>query len=407
MAKGSSSASKTAVWVLLGLLIVSLAGFGATGLGGNIRTVGSVGEKDISVTHYANTLQSEIRAISAQAQQPIPFNTAQQMGIPQQALARVVTQRALDNEMAELGLSVGDDFVLEQVQTNPAFQGLGGTFDRATYRYALQNSGLSEGEFEQTLREDATRTLAQGAILAGNTMPATYADTIAAFIGERRNVTMARLTVSDLQSEIAEPTDAQLQSYYDENISAYELPETKNVTYTWLSPDMVIDSVEVADDVLRAAYDERSAEFNRPERRLVERLVFADDAEAAAALARITSGEVTFEALVQERGLALTDIDLGDATEASLGDAGAAVFGGETGDVVGPAPSNLGPALFRINGILSAQSTSFEDAKASLRDELAADRARRIVEQQITDIDDLLAGGATLEEVADETDMHG
>ena len=44
----SSSMSKTAVWVLLGLLILGLAGFGATNMGGSIRNVGYVGDKPIT-----------------------------------------------------------------------------------------------------------------------------------------------------------------------------------------------------------------------------------------------------------------------------------------------------------------------------------------------------------------------
>ena len=72
---------------------------------------------------------------------------------------------------------------------------------------------------------------------------------------------------------------------------------------------------------------------------------------------------------------------------------------------MGPFQTDLGPALFRVNAVLEAQSTTFDEAKAALRTELAVDRARRVIDAQINTVDDLLAGGATLEEVADETDM--
>ncbi|MEP1496264.1 MAG: peptidylprolyl isomerase, partial [Pseudophaeobacter sp.] len=75
-------------------------------------------------------------------------------------------------------------------------------------------------------------------------------------------------------------------------------------------------------------------------------------------------------------------------------------------DVTGPLPSDLGPALYRINGRLEAQLTTFEQALPDLRDELAADRARRLIEQQAEDINDLLAGGATLEDLANESEME-
>lgn len=405
MAGRGNALSKTFIWILLALLIVGLAGFGATNLGGNIRSVGAVGDKTISVELYSRTLQEDLRAISAQAGQNIPFSTAQALGVDRQALARVITTRALDHETAELGLSVGDAQLQQQILSMSAFQGINGQFDREAYRFTLENAGLSEAEFEETLREEAARTLVQGAILSGNTVPDTYANTLVAYIGERRNATVARLKAEDLATPVAEPTEAQLQTYYDENIDAYTLPETKQITYALLSPDMIADTVEVDEAMLQTAYDERESQFNKPERRLIERLVYGNDDSASAAKAQLEAGGTTFETLVEDRGLALADIDLGDLDQGALGAAGEAIFAAETGDVVGPLQSDLGPALFRINGILAAQETSFEDARAQLRDELAADRARRVVEAQINDIDDLLAGGATLEDLAKETDM--
>ena len=62
MAKATKSLSKTAVWILLGLLFIGLAGFGADGLTGNIRTIGNVGDKYIDENAYATQLQQEARA---------------------------------------------------------------------------------------------------------------------------------------------------------------------------------------------------------------------------------------------------------------------------------------------------------------------------------------------------------
>jgi peptidyl-prolyl cis-trans isomerase D len=52
MAAGKNSISKTFVWILMGLLFVGLAGFGATSLTGTIRTVAQVGDESISVDAY-------------------------------------------------------------------------------------------------------------------------------------------------------------------------------------------------------------------------------------------------------------------------------------------------------------------------------------------------------------------
>ncbi|MEM9638796.1 MAG: peptidyl-prolyl cis-trans isomerase [Pseudomonadota bacterium] len=404
MAKGSSSISKTAVWILMGLLILGLGGFGATNLSGNIRTIGTVGDLPVSVDNYARQLQQEIQAVQQQTGQVLPFAQAQQIGLDRAVLQRLVDTRAMDHEAAQIGLSIGDGNLRDRILEIGAFRGVDGEFDREGYRFALEQNGISEAQFETQLREEVARTLMQGAILSGVVMPDAYVDTLVNYVGERRSFTWARLSEIDLETPIESPDDATLQAHYDANIDDFTLPETKQITYALLSPDAMVDEVEIAEADLREAYDLRSEEFNQPERRLVERLAYLDEDSASAAAASLEAG-TSFEQLVEGRGLALADIDLGDVSRIDLGEAGDAVFAAEVGTVVGPLPSSLGPALFRVNVILPEQFTSFEDAQAILRPEVAADRARRLVEAQAENLDDLLAGGATLEELVADTDM--
>ena len=404
MAKGSSSISKTAVWILLGLLIVGLAGFGATNLSGTIRTIGTAGDKAISIDDYARQLQQEINAIAQQSGEALPFAQAQQIGLDRAVLQRLVATRSLDHETAQLGLSIGDEELRRRVLQINAFQGINGEFDREGYRFALERAGLTESQFETQLREEVARTILQGAVLGGVAMPDVYADTLANFVGEQRSFTWSVLDADDLAEPVAAPEQAALEAFYEDNIEEYTLPETKRITYAWLTPDELLDEVDVDEATLREAYEKRDAEFNQPERRLVERLAFLDEQSAQSAAAALASGE-SFDSLVEARGLTLDDVDLGDVSEAELGDAGPAVFAAEVGAVVGPYPSSLGPALFRVNAVLAAQTTPFEDAVEELRTQLANDRAIRLVEAQAENFDDLLAGGATLEQLAKETDM--
>ncbi|MEP1198640.1 SurA N-terminal domain-containing protein [Tateyamaria sp.] len=405
MAKGSNSISKTAVWILLGLLILGLGGFGATNLSGTIRTVGSVGDKYIDIDDYARTLQQEIQAVSRQTGSQLTFAQAQAVGLDQAVLAQLVRARALDHEAAEMGLSVGDETLRDEILNIPAFQGLDGSFDRDAYSFALRNSGRSEAEFEAQLRDEVARSLLQAAIMSGVSMPEVYARTLVDFLGETRDFTWVRLGQADLAEPLPTPDDATLRAYYEANLGDYEMPETKRITYAALLPDMILDSMEIDEATLRAEYEAAAEEFNKPERRLVERLVYLDEAAAERAVAQLEVDGTTFETLVEERGLDLGDVDMGDVSRLELDAAGEAVFGAEVGDVVGPLPSSLGPALFRVNGVLPAQSTSFEDASGMLRTRLARDAARRQVDVLASEFDDMLAGGATLEELDAETDM--
>jgi peptidyl-prolyl cis-trans isomerase D len=405
MAK-KNSISKTLVWIMLGLLFVGLAGFGATNLSGTIRTIGQVGDKYLDVNQYARNLQQELRAYQAETGAPISFAQAQAAGIDQAVLQRFVQVRALDNEATQMGLSVGDETLSQQIVQIPAFQGVNGEFDREGYRFALENSGMTEAQFEESLRDESARTLLQNAILSGVQMPETFTSTLLNYIGEERSFEWAPLTNADLAEPLPTPTEDELQAYYEANISDFSLPPSKDITYVWLRPIDVEDQIPVDEEALQGLYQDRASEYIRPERRLVERLVFSDDAAAETAKSALAIEASTFEQLVSERGLSLGDVDMGDVDRLSLDAAGEAVFAADVGDVVGPLPSSLGPALFRVNGVLPAQSTSFEDARPELMEFWVADKARRLIEAQVQDLDDMLAGGATLEDLANETDMN-
>ncbi|WP_050928518.1 peptidyl-prolyl cis-trans isomerase [Aestuariivita boseongensis] len=400
-----NSLSKTFVWVLLGLLFVGLAGFGATNLSGTIRTLGKAGDQVITVDQFARELQRETNAIVAQTGQALPMEQVRALGIDRQILGQLVALASIDHETAQMGISIGDANLQQEIVQIPSFQGLDGSFDRDAYRFTLQQAGLTEAEFEQDLRNEAARTLVQSAIVSGVEMPDTLNNVIVEFVGQRRSFTWARLGPEALTEPVATPSEEALRSFYDENIDAYTLPETKSITFVQLLPTDILDSVQIDEEALRQAYAAREEEFNQPERRLVERLVFSTQEAANDAKAQLEVGGTSFELLVQDRGLSLSDVDMGDVARADLGEAGDAIFAANAGDVVGPLPSSLGPALFRINGVLAAQETSFEEAEPMLRDELAQNRARRELEVLSQEFEDLLAGGATLEELAAETDM--
>ena len=391
--------------VIVGVILVGMAGFGSAGLTSSLRSLGTVGDKDVPINAYQTAMRQQIATLSRQFGTQISMQQALAFGIDRQALQAVILNRTLDNETAKLGISVGDQRVFDQLKAIPEFQGAGG-FNAESYRLALRQSGQTEANFETTLREEMARTLLQGAVVGGVPESDIFGNTVVNYLAEERAITWTTIGPDALIAPLPGATDADIAAYYDANPEEFTLPETRDITYVWLTPDMIQDQMDVPDEAVAQLYQDRIAEFVQPERRLVERLVYLDAAKAEEARARVDAGETSFEDLVAERGLTLNDVDMGDVDIEELRAAGDAVFAAAPGDVVGPFNSPLGPALFRMNAVLTAQETPLDEAADDLRSELAADAAREVINTDTDIVLDLIAGGATLEDLAERTDLQ-
>ncbi len=391
-------------FIMLGMIVIGLGGYGVTNFGNSVNNVATVGKASITTTQYARALKNQISQLSKKFGAQLTLKQAQVFGIDQQVLRGLISNAALDNEALRLGLSAGDKQVAQKIAGTKAFLDPAGKFDRAQYSALLEQNNITVKEFETGMRDDLTRQVLEAAIVGGVVTPAPFTNAVYAYQGETRGFTLLQLTENSLPAKLPAPTEDELKAYYTAHIADFTRPEAKRVGYALLQPADIAKDQKIADADIKAAYDAAADTYNIPEKRLVERLVFGTDDEAKAAKAKLDAG-TPFEDLVKARGLALTDIDLGDVTQAELGKAGAEVFALTGPGVVGPLPSDLGPALFRMNAVLPAQVTTLDQAHDKLLADLQLKAASKAIEGKIEAIKDLLSGGSTIAEVAKDQAM--
>ena len=397
------SGQSKSMWVIMGLLMFGLTfGFGLDSLrGANVTQIGSVGEEPIELNTYGRAYQSAIRRVSQQIGRAPTAEEMDLFGIQKQVLGAVTAQAALDNETAKLGLSVGDDLVRNSIRSSAQFQNINGIFDNESYRYFLENQvGMSAGQFETRVRKENARRLLQDTIVSGVSSDETLALTLVNFSQQERSFEWAALDSNDLAAPVAEPTKAELETFYTAHKFNYMTPQTREITYAWLNPADLLDIVDIDEIQIRDSYDLQFDRFNRAEQRAIDRLVFPSMAEAQAARDRVDTSEATFAEIVSERGLSEADINLGEVSRDNVSAAAANLLFNQTKvGVVGPVDSFLGPALFRINAVIEADNTPFDEVRDELRTELAGESARRLVADLVDEIADELAAGVELEEL--------
>ena len=402
MAKSKTSVSKIFVWILLGFLFVGLIGFGTGNLSGNIKTIGKIGETDITVNQYVRALQTELRNTSQQFGQQLTFQQLQAFGIQQRVLARIVTDKLLENEALKLSLSVNDKTVRDNIVSLSAFKGPDGSFNQDAYNFALETAGYAKAEFEEEIRAETARNILSQGILSGNVINNLQAEIMASFLLEKRSFNVQILKPGSFKFSIKEPTDEELALFLEENVENYTVPQSKIITYAILEPAMLLDGIDSTDTILRKIYEDQTQEFNKPEQRIVDRISFLTIDDANSVIADINAAVTDFDTLLKDRNLTYEDVLYGTFTKDQLPAGKKQVFDAKPGEVVGPVETDLGPSIFRVKEIIPSKKISFEEAKPTLEKDYRLSEATKLIDERIEDSQNLLAAGGTLEELGKE-----
>ena len=110
-----SNISRFFVWIIMGMVLIGLVGFGSFNFGSSGNSIGRVGDTDIDASAYFRELNAELNAWQAETGQNLTMQQAQSIGLDQQVLSRVIAQAALDHETSRLGVSVGDRELADRV----------------------------------------------------------------------------------------------------------------------------------------------------------------------------------------------------------------------------------------------------------------------------------------------------
>lgn len=390
--------------VLLGVLVASFAVFGIGDVFSNSlgSSVASVGNQKVSAERFLAAFNGEMRGATQRFGQPVDVQLARQLGLDQQVLSRMAAEATLDQTMEDLSISAPDAVVAETIIADPSFQAAG-QFDDAQYKYLIAQNGFSIEGYEEQTRRALARNQLTAALVAGATAPAGAAEALLAYQGERRRIDYITLNIADHAENAGEADEATLAAHHEANPELFSAPEMRDAVYLHVSIDDMVSEFSPDEGELQALYDARSSLYAQPERRDLYQTIYGDEAEAAAAKARLDAGELDFDALLAERDETRADTSLGDVTNGDLAEATAkAAFEATDEGVVGPIDTGFGFALIDVAAITPAETIPFEDARAELAIDLQREAAVDAAPGIAGEIDDLRAGGATLEEIASD-----
>jgi len=399
----------TKSWIanlFLGLLTLSFVSWGVGDIfrGGSSTAVATVGGTAIDQSEFRRDYTNVLRSVGEQRGKPLSADEARKMNLGSDVLEQSINDTALDNAVRKLGLTASDALITAQIQHAPAFAGLTGQFDHQAFETIINRAGYTEQGFIERLRKDTARAQLLSAAQGGFLLPPGYARALFAIATELR---AAEYIVVDAKSigTIAPPADAVLQAYVKAHPERYSTPEYRDVTYAWISPDDVQNSLTVTDDQIKQAYESHLDQFILPEKRDLSQIEFKSEAEAAAASAKLRASK----AFDQVAPNSQKPVALGELVAADLDPAQAkAVFALKQGEASLPlkAASGTDWVLIKVNKIVPGSSKSLDQAKDEIRKAIL----NELAQSKLTDIanayTDASSSGLSLTDAAKKVGMH-
>lgn len=388
---------KPIMWIVVATFVVAIFAIwgGAGRLGEETRadTLVSLGGGDrISSDEYFQTLRSRLESIERQFGD-LNANLIQQLGVPQQTLEQLVSQRLLMKIAREMGLRAADAEVRAKIKSYPAFQQDGQFVGFENYKRVLDYNRIPLVDFERGLRQDVVMSKVVRVLTAG-----IFVTDDEVWQGYRKQNDTAKieyLVAETAKSEVVgEPTETELRAHFDKDPAAYKIPEKRSGDYIALKTEDFKKEVTVKDAELAKYYKDNPVQFQEPEKVQVSRIWLpftAADKEAVLAKAREAqkraAGGGDFAALAREyskddKAAAGGDWGLYDWRSLSAAET-EAVGKLDKGGVSDVVETETGAAVFKVADKVAAVTRPLAEVSATIKGILEDQKARALVAERI------------------------
>lgn len=231
--------------------IFSGAGYGSSKAG----NVAKVGEIEISQASLNRVYGSIYNQTNQQMQGQLDEKKAKELGLVQQAFARLVTQAKVLNFAKDVGLIVSDEEVAQRLETLEAFT-KDGLFNVEIYKGYLKAQGLKAKTFEATLREELLiqKTLE---LLNIDPMPL-ETEAIGAAMNVADKIAYQVLTQADVNIT---STETDIKAFWETKKENFMTAKMYDFTVVWTATD----ETNVSEDEIKNFYDKNSFNYSSAE----------------------------------------------------------------------------------------------------------------------------------------------
>ena len=267
---------------------------------------------------------------------------------------------------------------------------------------------MSENEFEKILRNDLSRGLFTQILDPNFNHNQNIVKTIAGYIGEEREVKLYKLNY-DTNTSLQDFNKDEVRKFYENNKNNYSSKSIRKYSVLNINQSQFLNEIEITEEEIQNIYEERKQNFTQPEFRELSRIIFQTSDLANEALIKILSNEKTFEQIGEDLNLNKKEINFGTYSKIDLDDElSDFIFDTKIkkNSIVGPINGELGFELYKVNKIIPEFVLSEEKAKSQIINEIQLENSLNKLSEIIPEVEDMIASGETLEEIARKYQMN-
>lgn len=382
-------AQSTAAKVIIGLIVISFAGFGLESLlpGGSGTSVAEVNGEEISPQALQQAINVQKQRLTQILGDQIDPSMLEDERLRPSALESLIQRSLMLQESEALGLTASQREIGRAVTSIEAFQ-IDGRFDPEQYKRVLATAGYTPERFRRAQAEDLVLEQLQQTLVSSEFVTPLESSAAANVGAEARDVRYIEVPAEALV-EASAIDDAAAEAFYNNNPDRFMEPMKLVAEYIVLSSDDYIKPVDEA--VLRDEFEAVRDEYVVSEESRVAHILLTQKVDESDAdyLQRVAEVEVK---------LAEENADFAALAEAYSDDIGSASMGGELGytdgtafpeameeaisalepgQTSGPVETEAGTHFILVQDRVAGQAPDFESLRGELEASIQTAEAQR------------------------------
>ena len=382
-----------------GLVLMDVGGFFRGGVSSN--DVAKIGRTELSIQSFDQTVRRNLSQLG------IPPQEAFRLGYINQLLGQEIRNYLLSQAARDHGIRIADKHIAAQIQTILAPFTAQGQDPKAVLNQILRNQGLTERGFANSIARDMSNQMFGQAMQGGYKVSEAVMQALYKFQNESRDIEYIAFNYDDLR-DIPAPDETKLRGLYERIAdTAYAEEETRRLKIITVDLSELKSRVEVTDERVKEQYEQDIDLYTVNANRTLEQAVITDEAQAKEVADAVKGGKSLEAALKDVIGNAASYMGSRSFTDDQLiEDVKEPVMAAEkAGTVIGPLSSPLGFYVVVVKEINAKSVKPFNGVKDEIKNDILEGA---LIDEQYAmanTVDDMLASGMSLEEVAQEVDI--